>query len=337
MDLKRKIIEDFKRQIDEGKFATNNDLVIAIRNLYNDTKLAASNNPLLEQFLSENNYMDFTKEVTSELVEYYKEYKEKEKVETTDLNAATIEGQTIDSSEIAQVNTGDITYYTVKDSDGDYKVFESIDNDIIKKISAEAANSEEDITHIAKEVIEEEKKEVNLTGLEQFERQRNLSTEDHMQAALARSMQTYTGDEMAVNADHNVILNTESGELSKIDQSGKVMTYGNDSVEGPSMSTGEQFTLSNDTLDTLSVEDIDMMLADPDKYNLSPETIEGLKKARESKAVTLEEKPLEKEIGFQKVLKPPVNFRTSAFIDVLLVALVSFGFSALALLNILFY
>ena len=337
MDLKRKIIEDFKKQIDEGKFATNNDLVIAIRNLYNETKLAASSNPLLEQFLSENNYMDFTKEITSELVEYYKEYKEKEKVETTDLNAATIEGQTIDSNEISQVNTGDITYYTVKDNDGDYKVFESIDNDIINKIAVEAATRDEDITHIAKEVIEEEKKAVDLTGLEQFEKQRNLSTEDHMQAALARSMQTYTGDEMAVNADHNIIFNTENGELSRVDETGKVMTYGNDSVDGPSMSTGEQFTLSNDTLDTLSIEDIDMMLADPTKYNLSPETIEGLKKARENKTITLEEKPLEKEIGFQKVLKPPVNFKTSAFVDVLLVALVSFGFSALALLNILFY
>ena len=38
--------------------------------------MAASTNPLLEQFLNEKDYTEFTKDVTSELVNYYKQYKE---------------------------------------------------------------------------------------------------------------------------------------------------------------------------------------------------------------------------------------------------------------------
>lgn len=335
MDIKRKTIEDFKKQIDEGKFASNNELVTAIRDLYNNSRMLANGNPLLEQFLSENDYTAFTKEITSELVEYYKQYKEQEKPTIDNLSDIQVEGQKIDQGEISQVNTGDITYYTVKEGANDYSVYAASDNSLINDINAAMVDSEEDITHVAKEIIEEKKVEVDLTGLEVFERERNLSLEDHKQAALARSMQTYTGDQMAVNAEHDVILNTDSGELSKVDETGKVMTYDGSSLDGPSMVNGEQFTLSNDVLDTLSVEDIDMMINDPEKYKLSPETIEALKVAKSSKVVETPTQEKEMEIGFQKVLKPPTNFRTSAFIDVLLVALVCLGFSSIVLLRLL--
>lgn len=335
MDIKRKTIEDFKKQIDEGKFASNNELVTAIRDLYNNSRMLANGNPLLEQFLSENDYTAFTKEITSELVEYYKQYKEQEKPAIDNLSDIQVEGQKIDQGEISQVNTGDITYYTVKEGANDYSVYAASDNSLINDINAAMVDSEEDITHVAKEIIEEKKVEVDLTGLEVFERERNLSLEDHKQAALARSMQTYTGDQMAVNAEHDVILNTDSGELSKVDETGKVMTYDGSSLDGPSMVNGEQFTLSNDVLDTLSVEDIDMMINDPEKYKLSPETIEALKVAKSSKVVETPTQEKEMEIGFQKVLKPPTNFRTSAFIDVLLVALVCLGFSSIVLLRLL--
>jgi len=335
MDIKRKTIEDFKKQIDEGKFASNNELVTAIRDLYNNSRMLANGNPLLEQFLSENDYTAFTKEITSELVEYYKQYKEQEKPAIDNLSDIQVEGQKIDQGEISQVNTGDITYYTVKEGANDYSVYAASDNSLINDINAAMVDSEEDITHVAKEIIEEKKVEVDLTGLEVFERERNLSLEDHKQAALARSMQTYTGDQMAVNAEHDVILNTDSGELSKVDETGKVMTYDGSSLDGPSMVNGEQFTLSNDVLDTLSVEDIDMMINDPEKYKLSPETIEALKVAKSSKVIETPTQEKEMEIGFQKVLKPPTNFRTSAFIDVLLVALVCLGFSSIVLLRLL--
>ena len=315
MDIKRKTIEDFKKQIDEGKFASNNELVTAIRDLYNNSRMLANGNPLL--------------------VEYYKQYKEQEKPTIDNLSDIQVEGQKIDQGEISQVNTGDITYYTVKEGANDYSVYAASDNSLINDINAAMVDSEEDITHVAKEIIEEKKVEVDLTGLEVFERERNLSLEDHKQAALARSMQTYTGDQMAVNAEHDVILNTDSGELSKVDETGKVMTYDGSSLDGPSMVNGEQFTLSNDVLDTLSVEDIDMMINDPEKYKLSPETIEALKVAKSSKVVETPTQEKEMEIGFQKVLKPPTNFRTSAFIDVLLVALVCLGFSSIVLLRLL--
>ena len=335
MDIKRQIIEEFKRQISEGKFASNNELVIAIRNLYNDSKLAASSNPLLEEFLRENNYTDFTKEITSELVEFYKDFKEKEKNESQNLSEVTIEGQKIDSEQISEINTGDITYYTIKDGDGDYSVYASNDDKLINDITAAAIENNEDITHVAKEVIGDTKIEVSLTGLEQFEKQRDLSLEDHTQAALARSMETYTGNDISVNAEHDIIFNTENGQLSKVDENGKVMTYDSSSLDGPSTTNAEQFVLSDDVLSTLSVEDINLMLSDPEKYQLSPETIEALSKAKEEKSVELETNPKVQELGFQKVLKPPTNFKTSAFIDILLVALVCLGFSSIVLLRIL--
>ena len=76
MDIKRQAIEEIKRQINEGRFKSNNELVLAIRDLYNNAKATASTNPLLAEFLSEYDYTRFTKDVTAELVECYKKHKE---------------------------------------------------------------------------------------------------------------------------------------------------------------------------------------------------------------------------------------------------------------------
>ena len=111
------------------------------------------------------------------------------------------------------------------------------------------------------------------------------------------------------------------------------MSYTGSDIGGNT--TSEQFTLSNDVADTLSVEDIDLMLSNPEKYHLSEETVEALKSVREQKALTMESTIKPPEKGFQKILKPHNDFKTSAFVDVLLVALVSFGFSAIVLFKIL--
>ena len=85
MDIKRQAIEEIKRQINEGRFKSNNVLVLAIRDLYNNAKATASTNPLLAEFLSEYDYTRFTKDVTAELVECYKKHKE-ELEKTTNLS-----------------------------------------------------------------------------------------------------------------------------------------------------------------------------------------------------------------------------------------------------------
>lgn len=332
MDIKRAAIENLKKEIEAGKFKSNNDLVIAIRDLYNNTRNLAANNPLLDGFLSEYDYTRFTKEVTAELIECYKKHKE-EMEKATELKDIKVGSEAIDPNTVSQINTDSGTYYTIKDG-ADTKVFtgssQTIASDII-----EASENGKDINEAAKDVISQNKVEVNVTGLNDFEHQTNLTTDDYKTAALARSMETFTNDNMAVNSEHNIILNTENGELNKIDADGKVISYTGSAIGGDT--TSEQFTLSDDVLDTLSVEDIDIMIQNPEKYNLTEETIEALKRAREEKNIapilTKEEPTLEK--GFQKILKPNKDFRTSAFVDILLVALVCFGFSSIVLFKIL--
>lgn len=330
MDIKRQAIEELKRQINEGRFKSNNELVLAIRDLYNNAKATASTNPLLAEFLSEYDYTRFTKDVTAELVECYKKHKE-EMEKTTNLSDIKVGDEAIDQNLISQVNTDSGTYYTVKDGT-ETKVFTGDDSTLATEI-IEAKESGKDINEAAKEIISGTKLEVGLTGLDEFERQPNLDIKDHETAALARSMETFTSDAMAVNSEHNIILNTESGELNKVEADGKVMSYTGSDIGGNT--TSEQFTLSNDVADTLSVEDIDLMLSDPEKYHLSEETVEALKRVREQKALTMESTIKPPEKGFQKILKPNNDFKTSAFVDVLLVALVSFGFSAIVLFKIL--
>ena len=319
MDIKRQAIEEIKRQINEGRFKSNNELVLAIRDLYNNAKATASTNPLLAEFLSEYDYTRFTKDVTAELVECYKKHKE-EMEKTTNLSDIKVGDEAIDQNLISQVNTDSGTYYTIKDG-METKVFTGDDSTLATEIIE------------AKEIISGTKLEVGLTGLDEFERQPNLDIKDHETAALARSMETFTSDAMAVNSEHNIILNTESGELNKVEADGKVMSYTGSDIGGNT--TSEQFTLSNDVADTLSVEDIDLMLSNPEKYHLSEETVEALKSVREQKALTMESTIKPPEKGFQKILKPHNDFKTSAFVDVLLVALVSFGFSAIVLFKIL--
>ena len=126
MDIKRQAIEEIKRQINEGRFKSNNELVLAIRDLYNNAKATASTNPLLAEFLSEYDYTRFTKDVTAELVECYKKHKE-EMEKTTNLSDIKVGDEAIDQNLISQVNTDSGTYYTVKDGT-ETKVFTGDDS-----------------------------------------------------------------------------------------------------------------------------------------------------------------------------------------------------------------
>ena len=330
--MNKNVVNMLKEQINAGKFSSNNELVNAIRELFNQLRMIANDNPLLSNFMDDNNYVEFTKSVTEELIEYYKNYKEEQNKDIT-LAEANIEGQKIDDNQIKEVRTDDETYYTVKDNDGDYSLYTTNDEQLVNQITEASMASGGDVTEVAKDILEEQKVEVKLTDLDEFEKERGLTIEDHEQALLARSMEAYTNQNMAVNAEHDIILNTESGELSKIDIDGKVMTYNSSSIDEPSLTTSEQFTFSNDKINALSIEDIDLILRDPDKYNLSEETVEELRRAKSAKL--LEAPKNEMEIPFQKTLKPPTNFKTSAFVDILLVALTSLGFSAIILIRLI--